>query len=98
MFIRRLIIAVYLLLFVSVAAASTLFFIRTRSEYLQLQEAERVTSERLALAKVRLREQEEILRRLREDPSYVEMVIRRRLGYAKPDEQIFRFEATRGAP
>ncbi|MBP9914392.1 MAG: septum formation initiator family protein, partial [Opitutaceae bacterium] len=33
-----------------------------------------------------------ILDRLRNDPEYVEKVIRRRVGYAKPDEFIFRFE------
>jgi cell division protein FtsB len=40
---------------------------------------------------LKLNEQEKILQRLRTDPDYVEMVIRRRLGYAKPDEYIFRF-------
>jgi len=39
----------------------------------------------------RLREQEIVLERLRSDPAYVEKVIRRRLGYAKPDEFVFRF-------
>jgi cell division protein FtsB len=29
---------------------------------------------------------------MRNDPAFVETVIRRRLGYAKPDEFIFRFE------
>ena len=37
-------------------------------------------------------EQEKILQRLRTDPAYVERVIRRKLGYAKPDEYIFRFD------
>jgi cell division protein DivIC len=94
-FLRRFIVAVYLLIFISVAVASTTFFVQTRAEYLQLKEVQRVTTERLAMARTRLQEQEEILRRLREDPAYVEMVIRRRLGYAKPDEQIFRFEPSR---
>jgi cell division protein FtsB len=40
----------------------------------------------------RLAEQELVLERLRTDPAYVEMVIRRRLGYAKPDEFVFRFD------
>ena len=95
MLLRRFIVVIYLLMFVSVAIASTTFFLKTRAEYLQLKEVQPVTAERLALARVRLREQEEVLQRLREDPAYVEMVIRRRLGYAKPDEQIFRFEAPR---
>lgn|SRR5690606_5998899 len=90
--LRRFIIVIYALLFISVAVASTTFFIQTRAEYLRLKEVERVTAERLAMAKTKLHEQEEVLRRLRDDPAYVEMVIRRRLGYAKPDEFIFRFE------
>jgi cell division protein FtsB len=40
----------------------------------------------------KLAEQELVLERLRSDPAYVERVIRRRLGYAKPDEFVFRFE------
>ena len=32
------------------------------------------------------------LKRLRTDHAYVEKVIRRKLGYAKPEEYIFRFE------
>jgi len=32
-----------------------------------------------------------VLERLRTDPEYVDKVIRRKLGYAKPDEFIFHF-------
>jgi cell division protein FtsB len=32
------------------------------------------------------------LERLRTDPAYVEKVIRRKLGYARPEEYVFRFE------
>ena len=91
--VRQLVVAFYLLLFVSVAIASATFFLRTRAEYMRLKEVERVASERLAMAQTKLKEQQDTLRRLREDPRYVEMVIRRRLGYARPDEFIFRFEA-----
>ena len=48
----------------------------------------------LAEAQLKLQEQEKILDRLRTDPAYVELVIRRQLGYAKPEEMIFRFETT----
>lgn len=92
MFVRRFIVMLYLLLFVSAAVASTAFFLQTRAEYLQLKEVQRVTAGRLAVATTKLHEQEETLRRLREDPAYIEMVIRRRLGYARADELIFRFE------
>jgi cell division protein FtsB len=40
----------------------------------------------------RLKSQERVLDRLRNDPAYVDRVIRKKLGYAKPDEFIFRFE------
>jgi cell division protein FtsB len=33
-----------------------------------------------------------MLHRLRTDPAYVEMKIRQRLGYARPEEFIFRFD------
>lgn len=41
----------------------------------------------------KLIESQRILERLRTDPEFVEMIIRRRLGYAKPDELIYNFEA-----
>ena len=89
---RRLIIFFYLLLFLSLAAGSGIFFWQTRREYNRLVEIEAKSKARLAEAEQKLKEQERILERLRSDPAYVEMVIRRRLGYAKPDEYIFRFE------
>jgi len=89
---RRLIIAFYLLLFLTLAAGSGVFFWQTRREYDRLLAIERKSKQRLAEAEQKLHEQEKVLERLRSDPAYVEMVIRRRLGYAKPDEYIFRFE------
>ena len=89
---RQIIVVFYLLLFLSVGAASTVFFWQTRQEYNQLRQVERSTQRRLAEAEERLREQERTLQRLRTDPSFVEMKIRQRLGYARPEEFIFRFE------
>jgi cell division protein DivIC len=37
-------------------------------------------------------EQQTTLERLRDDPAFVERVIRERLGFARPDEVVFRFE------
>ena len=58
----------------------------------RLREVEVQTRRHLAEVETRLAEQETVLERLRTDPAYVEMVIRRRLGYAKPDEFVFRFD------
>lgn len=89
--LRRLIVILYLLLFVGIAVGSGVFFWRSRQEYQHLRKAEQMARVRLAEAQQKLREQEVILHRLRNDPAYVEMVIRRHLGYAKPGEQIFLF-------
>jgi cell division protein DivIC len=90
---RRLIIFVYLLLFLTLAVGSGIFFWQTRQEYNHLLIVEQQSRQRLEEAKLKLREQERVLERLRSDPAYVEMVIRRRLGYARPDEMIYRFPA-----
>lgn len=92
MTLRQLTIFFYLLIFLSLAAGSGVFFWQTRREYDRLLQIETQTKQRLAESEQKLKEQEKVLERLRNDPSYVEMVIRRRLGYAKPDEYIFRFE------
>ena len=90
--LRRLIISFYLLLFLTIAAGSGFFFWQTRQEYSRLLVVEAQSKARLAEAQERLHEQEQMLNRLRNDPAYVEMIIRRRLGYVKPDEMIFMFE------
>ncbi len=89
--LRRLIVIVYMLVFVGIAVGSGVFFWRSRQEYQHLRKAEQMARVRLAEAQQKLREQEIVLERLRNDPAYVEMVIRRHLGYAKPNERIFIF-------
>jgi len=91
-YLRRIIVALYLLLFLVVGAASGLYFWEAREEYNRLRQVEASNRRRLAEVEARLGEQEKILERLRHDPVYVEKVIRRRLGYARPEEFIFRFE------
>ena len=90
--LRRLIVAVYLLLFLALGVASGVYFWEAREEYNRLKQIEAASRRRLAELEARLVEQEKILERLRNDPVYVEKVIRRRLGYARPEEFIFRFE------
>ena len=89
---RRLILGLYLALFLGVAGASAYYFLQTQREYDRLKRLHQESQEKLTEAREKLREQERILERLRTDPAYVEKVIRRRMFYAKPDEYIFRFE------
>ncbi len=90
--LRRLIIPVYVALMATMALAAGSWFFEAQAEYKQLKQTEAANRQLLADAKARLQEQERILQRLRTDPTFVEKVIRKRLGFAKPGEVIFRFE------
>ena len=92
MTLRRFIVSLYLLLFLVIGVGSGMYFLDAREEYQRLKRLEAISRQRLAEAQAKLDEQEKILERLRSDPVYVEKVIRRRLGYAKPEEYIFRFK------
>ena len=89
---RRLIVTLYVVLFLGLGAGAGALFLDARAEYNQLKQAEASSQRHLAAAQARLAEQERILQRLRTDPDFVEKVIRQRLGYTKPGDYIFRFE------
>lgn len=88
---RRIILLVYGFILAGLVMWAGAVFFETRAEYNQLKQNEADIRRRLAEAKRQLAEQEKILERLRTDPEYVEKVIRRRLLYVKPDEEIFWF-------
>lgn len=90
--LHRLVIVLGAVCALGVIAGLAVVLSQTRAEYSRLLEVEAQTRRRLAEVEARLAEQEIVLERLRNDPAYVEMVIRRRLGYAKPDEFVFRFD------
>ena len=89
---HRLIVSLYVLLFLGLGLGAGALFVDARAEYNQLKQSEAAGKRRLAEAQARLAEQERVLERLRTDPEFVEKVIRQRLGYAKPGDFIFRFE------
>ena len=66
--------------------------LRDYREYRQFKRAENAASRRLAEIERHLAEQTRIGERLQKDREFVELMIRRRLNYAKPEEQVFRFE------
>jgi cell division protein DivIC len=90
--LRRLLVGFFAMLFLGVGVASGVFFWQTRQEFARLEDSRDATQRKLAEVQERLREQERVLHRLGSDPAYVERVIRRRLGYARPGEFVFRFE------
>jgi cell division protein DivIC len=85
-------LSLYLLLFAGLGVSGGYLFLDARAEFVRIQAVEETNRQRLAEAQDRLRSQEKVLERLRTDPTYVDKVIRKKLGYAKPDEFIYRFE------
>jgi cell division protein FtsB len=67
------------------------FFVEAREEYARLKSIQAENRRLVADAELRLKYQEKVLERLSSDPSYVDKVIRRKLGYARPEEFVFRF-------
>ena len=92
MTLRGFIFILFLVFFAGLSAAAGFYFFDAREEYNRQKTVEAANRVRLAEAEEKLRDQERVLERLRTDPAYVEKVIRRKLGYAKSDEYIFRFE------
>jgi cell division protein DivIC len=90
--LRRFIVGLYFVVFVGLGLASAVFFWQTRAEYNRFRQNEADNQRILAETEAKLRDQELVLARLRNDPAYVEKIIRQQLGYAKPGEFIFRFE------
>ncbi len=89
---RHVVVWLYAAIFVGLGLLSGVFFFQTYQEYAQLQRVEAESRQRLAQAEQRLKEQEQVLDRLRNDPAYVKKIIRQQLRYAKPSELIFRFD------
>ncbi len=81
-----------MLLFAGLGVTGGYLFMDARAEYNRLVQVETLNRNKLAEVQARLKDQEKVLDRLRNDPAYVDRVIRKKLGYAKPDEFIFRFE------
>jgi len=89
---RQLILGLYAALFVAVALWAAGFFVQMQRDLTTLRRQESASRRRLAEAEARLQAQEKYLDRLRHDPALVERIIRQKLGYARTQEFVFRFE------
>lgn len=89
---RRIFTATYIVLLAAFVLAAGAWFVDAHAEYRQLKLAEAAHEQSLADARKRLAEQQKILERLRNDPAFVEKVIRERLKFVRPGEVVFRFE------
>jgi cell division protein DivIC len=88
---RKVILSLYMVLIAGLGVGGGILFLDASEEYSRLEVVQAENRRRLAEAQEQLRSQERVLERLRNDPAYVDKVIRKKLGYAKPDEFIFHF-------
>ncbi len=90
--LRNLIIGFYTVLFVGVTLWAVVFFLQIQRELSGMRAQEAANQRRLTEAEAKLKAQQEYLDKLRNDPALVERIIRQKLGYARAQEFIFRFE------
>ncbi len=90
--LNRIVLVVGALVSLGLLTGLAVVLAQTRAEYARTRQVEGKVRQRLAEVEMKLAEQEVVLERLRNDPAFLEAVIRRRLGYAKPEEYVFRFE------
>ena len=90
--LRRLFLSLYIAVFLGAGVTAWLFFYDARQEYNRLKAIESRNEQRLADTKAKLEQAERDLERLKTDPAFVAKKIEERLGYAKPDETVIRFE------
>jgi len=86
---------IFLALFVGITLWAGVFFLQMHQELTAQRAQEAANRQRLESAQTRLEEQRKYLDRLQHDPALVETIIRKKLGYARADEFVFRFEDNR---
>ena len=84
-----------MLMLVGMLSVLVVFFgglvIKTHREYNNFKERENRVETKLTQARKEFAQKEAYLVRLIDDPEFLERVARKRLGYARSDELIFRF-------
>ncbi len=88
----KLVQGIFAALFTAITLWAVTFFVQMHRDLKALQAQQAANQRQLAAAEARVRMQEKYLDRLRHDPVLVEQLIRQKLGYAKGEEFVFRFE------
>jgi len=83
---------IFAVIFMAITVWAVAFFVQMHRDLKALQAQQAANQRQLAAAEARLQAQEKYLDRLRHDPVLVEQLIRQKLGYAKGEEFVFRFE------
>jgi cell division protein FtsB len=82
----------------AIAICAGLFFLAMNRELAVIRAQAEANTRRLEEAREKLAKQEEYLQLLRRDPELVERVIRKKLGYIRGQEFVFRFDEPPALP
>ena len=85
----------FILLFAGIAFCAGVFFLQMHRELSTQRTQEAANEQRRKEAQAKLTEQQKYLDRLQHDPALIESVIRKKLGYVRAGEFVFRFEDNR---
>jgi len=91
----KFLVAALSVLLALVGVLSAFLFLQAKRELDHFKNREGELHQQLANLQVQLEAREEFLQRLQSDPDFLDRVVRQRLGYARPDELIFRFDVDR---
>ncbi|HEY4299340.1 MAG TPA: septum formation initiator family protein [Candidatus Didemnitutus sp.] len=91
----KVISGVFLAIFVATAAWAAVFFLQMQHDLKALRAQESANQHHLVEAQERLATQQRYLDRLQHDPALIESIIRKKLGYVRAEEFVFRFEDSR---
>jgi cell division protein DivIC len=96
----KLLVGVLIVLLAAVGVLTGYLLHNAQLEEEHFRKQEDDLRQQLADVTVKLQKNEEFLQRLQSDPDFADRLARLRLGYAKPDELIFRFDVdpVTGAP
>ena len=88
---ERVILLIMVGVLLALVAFCSSLMVQTYREYQNFRVREHRIETKLAQARKEFEHKEAYLVRLLEDPEFLERVVRERLGYARPDELLFRF-------
>ena len=90
------VVGLLVILLLAVVVSFTTVFIQTWREYEGFQAREAARLKVVELARVDFQRKDDYFRLLISDQAFLERVVRERLGYAQPDETVFRFDRQDG--
>lgn len=90
--IYRAVLAALAFIFVGVCVLFAIALSSTWREYQAFEEKEVIYKQKLTELRAEKAEREAYLRKLLDDPAFLDRVVRDRLGYSREDEIIFKFD------